>query len=214
MPTTGPSQISWLACVRLIEGRDLVLVAVHETGLLADDERHGDAGVGGCRRDVGGRVVGIVGLKSLLGRVRRDVEELEPRRLVALLIDCRVLARPGLKLGAGEDGPAVGVVDEPDPRSRAAAERRAKHVAPRLQAFDEAGETAVVALAARLERARHVAALSPAVDGHFQAPRVAAVRELDRDKGVAAAAQIGAVREHRDADHPRALRRLRRRGCD
>ena len=183
---TGPEQ-----------GQDRVAVAVLEPLLPADDERHLDALVGGRGGDVGRRVRRVVGLQLGRGRVGGAVEEVVARRLVALRVSRRGLAAVVLGLRAREDGATLGVVDDPDPARPDPGGGGADHVAPRLQASDEADEAAVAAYG------------EPVGDdvpphGDLDGPRLHSPGQPHGDQGVAAGDQVGAVGEHLH-DEPRVL---------
>ncbi len=100
--------------VRLIEDGDLVLVAIHVAGLDAHDERDLDALIRRRLSDVRRWARRVIWLEPRLGRVRRRVQVVEGRSLVASLIHRSCLAGPRLKLRAREHWPARRMVDQRD----------------------------------------------------------------------------------------------------
>ena len=138
---------------RVVQDRDLVLVAVLVAGLDAHDVGNRLALVRGRRGDVGRRVVRVVVGERAAGGL---VAVLVARRLVALRVGRRGLAHPRLHLRAGEHGAAVGVVRDGDARLARSLRTRGEHVGAERQAGDEAFEAPV---RANGEGARHVAAV-------------------------------------------------------
>ena len=133
---------------RVHEHGHLEDAAVDRPGHALDDERDGPAGVGGRGLDVRGRVGRVVG-DELVGRVA--VEQLDPRRRVALGVERRAerrvggvrVAGVGRDLRAGEDRAADRVVGDRDPLAAAVGGAHGQRVGAELEAGDEALVAAV-----------------------------------------------------------------------
>ena len=173
-----------------VQGRDLVLVAIHVAGLHSHDERHRDAQIGRRRRHVRGRIRRVVGLEPLLARIGRLVHVAEAWRLIALLIACPLLTGPRLELRAGEHRPADPVIDQRYPRRPSAGQGRLQRVSSQLEPGHQALEGAVPA---SREDSRDI----PATQRNLDMPSVRP-RQVDCYQRRAAADQVSTAREDRD----------------
>ena len=174
---------------RVVQDRDLVLVAVLVAGLDPHDVGNGLALVRGRRGDVGRWVVRVVVGERATGRL---VAVLVAHGLVALRVGRRGLADPGLYLRSGEHRAAVRVVGDRDARVTRPLRTRGKHVVAERQAGDEAFEAPV---RANGEGTRHVAA----VIEHADLGRSDAGGNLDRHERITGGDDLRPVREHLDA---------------